>query len=128
MRVPRTHCARSLSGVQMMTRSTRGSSPATCRAGRERIVRLEFHHRPDDDAERRQRFFEERELREQVGLDARAGLVAGPQAVAERLDHVIGRDGDVRRAAVDHAEHGRDNAADGGDFGAVARRAPTARA
>ena len=36
---------------------------------------------------------------EQIRLDARAGLVAGPELVAERLDDVVGRDADVRRAA-----------------------------
>ena len=40
------------------------------RRRRQRIVGLELHHRPDDDAERRQRLFEQRKLREQVGLDA----------------------------------------------------------
>ena len=46
------------------------------------------------------------ELRPQRGLDALAGLVAGPQLVAERLDDVIGRDADVRAAALDHLQHG----------------------
>ena len=67
-----------------------------CRRRRQRIVGLELDHRPDGDAERRQRLFEQRELREEVGVDALAGLVAGPQIVAERLDHVVGRDADVR--------------------------------
>ena len=39
--------------------------------------------------------------------------------VAERLDDVIGRDGDVRGAAVDHAEHRRQHAANGADLAAV---------
>ena len=47
--------------------------------------------------ERGERLLEQRELREQVGIDAGAGLVAGPQAVAERLDDVIGGDADVAR-------------------------------
>ena len=47
------------------------------------------------------------------------GLVSGPEPVAKRLDDVIGRDADVRRAAVDHAEDGGDHAADGGHFPAV---------
>ena len=42
----------------------------------------------------------------QGGIDALAGLVARPEVVAERLDHVVGRDADVRRAALDHLEHG----------------------
>ena len=45
------------------------------------------------------------ELREQRRLDAGAGLVAGPEAVAKRLDDVIGRDADVRRSLLDHLQH-----------------------
>ena len=70
------------------------------RPGGERIVRLELHHRPDDDAGRREGVFEQWELRQQVGFDAFAGLVARPQSIAERLDDVIGGDGDVRGAAA----------------------------
>ena len=40
----------------------------------------------------------ERELGHQLLGDPVAGLVAGPQVVAERLDHVVGRDADVGRA------------------------------
>src|SRR5205085_9052730 len=53
------------------------------------------------------------ELGAQCALDAFARLVAGPQRVAERLDDVIGGDGDVRRAVfqqlqrpVQDADHG----------------------
>ena len=51
--------------------------------GRERIVRLEFDHRPDDDAGRRKRLFEQRKLRQQIRLDALTGFVAGPQSVSK---------------------------------------------
>ncbi len=69
-----------------------------------------------------QRLFEQPELRQEVRVDARAGLVSGPQAIAERLDDVIGGDADVRGAAIDHAEHRADHAAHGADLTAVARR------
>ena len=97
-RVPRTHCARSLSGVQMITRSTRASRAAISARGGQRIVGLELDHRPDHETRRLQRLFEQRELRQERRIDSGAGLVAAPQPVAERLDDVIGRDADVRRA------------------------------
>ena len=84
------------------TRAIRGGDP---RGGRERVVRLELDHRPHDDAHRGQRLFERMELREQRRLDALAGLVARPEVVAERLDDVIGRDADVRRALLQHLQH-----------------------
>ena len=52
MRSPRTHWARSLSGVQITTRPTRESSANRSRRRRQRIVGLELHHRPDDEAQR----------------------------------------------------------------------------
>ena len=64
----------------------------------ERVVGLELDHRPDDHAHRRERLLERLELRPQRRLDAVAGLVARPEVVAERLDDVVGRDADVRRA------------------------------
>jgi hypothetical protein len=54
-------------------------------------------------------------LREQRGLDARGGLVAGPQSVAKRLDHVIGRHTDVRCSVLDHLEHRPKHANDGAE-------------
>ncbi len=50
-RSPTTHCARSLSGVQMQTCSTARPRPRA-RRRRERVVGLELDHRPDDDAHR----------------------------------------------------------------------------
>ena len=85
----------------------------------QRIVRLVFDHGPDRDPERLQHFFEQPELRQEVGVDARAGLVSRPQAVAERLDDVIGGDAHVRGAAIDHAEDRADDAAHGADLTAV---------
>ena len=75
------------------------------RRGGQRIVRLELDHRPDGDAHRGERLLQRMKLRQQRRLDALAGLVAGPQAVAERLDDVVGRDADVRLAALDHLQH-----------------------
>ena len=116
MRVPRTHWARSLSGVQMMTRSTRASRAAAGRSRSERVVRFKLNHGPDDNASRREDVFEQWELRQQVGFDAFAGLVAWPQFVAERFDDVIGRNGDVRGAAFDHAQNRCEHASDRGDL------------
>ena len=52
------------------------------------------------------------ELRQQGRLDAFAGFVVGPQLVAERLDHVIGGDADVRRAGLEHLRDGAEHAGD----------------
>ncbi len=66
----------------------------------ERIIGFELDHRPDDHAHRRQRLLERMELREQRALDAVAGLVVRPKPIAKRLDHVIGRDAEIRFAAL----------------------------
>jgi hypothetical protein len=66
-----------LSGVQMITRSTR-SSRAAAAASAARVVRLEFHHRPDDNTSGCKDVFEQWKLCQQVGFDAFAGLVAWP--------------------------------------------------
>ena len=60
---PRTHWARSLSGVQITTRPTRGSAAASARRRRQRIVGFELDHRPDDDPHRDECAFQNRELR-----------------------------------------------------------------
>ena len=65
------------------------------------------------------RLLEQEELRQQLRLDPLAGLVAGPQPVAERFDDVIRRDGDVSGAAVHHAEDGTNHATDRGDLRAA---------
>jgi hypothetical protein len=71
----------------------------------ERVVGLELDHRPDDDPHRRERLLERMELRKQRRLDPGRRLVAGPEIVAERLDHVVGGDADVGLAALDDLEH-----------------------
>ena len=63
--------------------------------------------------------FEQLELGQEIGLDPFAGLVAWPQPIAEGLDDVIGRDGDVRGAAANHAQDRREHAAHRGDFATV---------
>ena len=80
------------------------------RCGGQRIVGLELDHRPDRDAHRRERVLQRMELRQQRGLDPFAGLVACPQAVAERLDDMVGRHPEVRFAPLDHLQHGLQHA------------------
>ena len=111
-RVSRTHCARSLSGVQIATFWTLFVLGREMRGRSERIVGFELDHRPDDDAHRGQRLLERMELREQRALDAVAGLVSRPKPIAKRLDHVIGGDADVSVAALDHLEHALQHADD----------------
>src|SRR5437764_13962040 len=81
----------------------------------ESIVRFELDHRPDGDAHRLERILERLKLRQQVGLDSFAGLVVGPEIVAERLDDVIGGDTDVRRTGLDHLQHRVQYARDGAE-------------
>ena len=68
------------------------------RRRREGVVGFVVDHRPQRDARGDERFFEQRELRGEVGRNARARLVAGIEPIAKRLDDTIGRDADVRRA------------------------------
>jgi len=58
-------------------------------------------------------------LRPEIGINALARLVSRPQVIAERLDHVVGRYGDVGDTAFDHAQDGREYAPDGGDLVAI---------
>ena len=76
------------------------------RRRRQRVVGLELDHGPDGDAHVHERLLQRNELGAQRGIHAGPGLVAGPEVVAEGLDHVIGRDADVRRAALDQLQHG----------------------
>ena len=79
-----------------------------------------------DDAHRRQRLLERMELRQQRRVDAGAGLVAGPEVVAERLDDVVGGDADVRGAVAEQVEHRAEDAPDRGDLAAVGASSPAA--
>ena len=111
MRLPRTHCARSLSGVQMITRSTRGSAAArtaaaasASSASNSTIGQTVTPSAASASSSR-------------PNCESRSGSIPAPvlypaTAVAERLDDVIGGDADVRRPAVDHPEDRRHDAAD----------------
>src|SRR5437660_1185387 len=77
-RVPRTHCARSLSGVQMATLLDLFVLRRDMRGRSEPIIGFELDHRPDDNAHRRDRLLKRMELREQRGLDTGAGFVIRP--------------------------------------------------
>ena len=81
---------------------------------RKRVVGLELDHGPDGDPARGHDLFQQRELREQMGVDPGAGLVAGPEIVAERFDDVIGGDGDVGCAGLEQARQGSRDRPDGG--------------
>ena len=75
-----------LSGVQIVTRSTRGSRAAHGGRRRQRVVRLELHHGPDNDARGREDLFEQVELGQEIRLNPFARFVAGPEAVAEGFE------------------------------------------
>lgn len=77
----------------------------------QRVISLEFDHRPDGEARHGKHFLEKAELRQQIGLDAVAGLVSRPEAVPERLDDVVGGDRHVRRARLHQIENRSEHAA-----------------
>jgi hypothetical protein len=52
-------------------------------------------------------------------IDAFARLVTRPEVVAERFNDVIGREGDVRRTAFDHAQNGSKRFPNCGDLTAI---------
>src|SRR5205809_1035927 len=58
------------------------------RAGK-RIIGFKFDHGPDDHPQRGDGLLGQRELAQQVWVDAGAGLIAGEETVAERLDDVV---------------------------------------
>ncbi len=71
-----THCARSLSGVHMITRSTR--CRRCDRRSREGVICLEFHNRPNHDASCQEDLFEQRELRQEIRVNTVACLIVWP--------------------------------------------------
>ena len=91
-RVPRTHCARSLSGVQMITRSTRGSRAAAAAAAASASSASNSTIGQTTMPSAASASSSSGNCASRSGVDAGAGLVARPQPVAERLDDVIGRD------------------------------------
>ena len=54
-------------------------------------------------------------MREKRRLDALARLVIRPDAIAKRLDDVIGRDPDVSRSLLDHLQQGLQDADHGSE-------------
>jgi hypothetical protein len=80
-----------------------GVNPAVG-AGGQGVVRLELHHRPAGDPQRPRGTLAQLELRQQLGVDLVAALVAVEELVAERLDHMVEGDRDVGRALL--AEQG----------------------
>ena len=71
-----------------------------------------------------ERLFEQRKLRPQIRVNPFAGFVIGPQFIAERLDHLIGRHTDVRRATLNQTQQRREYASHRGHLTtiAIARR------
>ena len=96
MRRPRTHCARSLSGVQITTCSAsaaKRAAPPVASASSASNSTIGQTTRPSAaDASSASGNCASSSPRH-----ALAGLVSGVELVAKRLDHVIGRAGDVRR-------------------------------
>ena len=71
--------------------------PGVARGGRgERIVGLEFAHRPHHRADRARRLFRGVELRAQVRRHPLVGLVVREEVVAERTDRIVEGDRHVR--------------------------------
>ncbi len=67
---------------------------------------LEFDHGPNDDSQSRECLFEERKLRQKLGFDTFPSLIVRPEFIAERLDHMIGRDPKMSGAFLDHPKNG----------------------
>ena len=82
------------------------------RRGGEGVVGFQLDHGPDHDAHRGQRLFERLELRPEHPIDARAGLVVGPEFVPEGFDDVIGGDAEMGRVLLDHLENRVEHAHD----------------
>jgi acetyl-CoA carboxylase carboxyltransferase component len=59
-------------------------------------------------------------LGEEVRVDAFAGFVAWPEAIAKGLDDVIRGNGEVGGTGVKHAEDGGQDTTYRGDFAAIA--------
>src|SRR6516225_2954498 len=76
------------------------------RRGRsECIVGLEFDHRPHQHSHRLQCLFENWKLRQQCRIDAFASLVTWIEIVPKRLNHMVGRNSDVRCSSPHHREN-----------------------
>ena len=84
-----TSCERSLSGEQIVIRCTVASPRSWGHRGCYGVVRLEFHHRPDADAQRGNRPLRHGKLGQQVLRGALASLVAREHVVAKRPDDTV---------------------------------------
>ena len=91
------------------------------RRGGQRVVGFERDLGPHRDAERVERVFEDGELGEEGRFDSFAGLVSGPEIVAERLDDVVGGDADVGRALLEELQDREDDAPGRADVDPVGR-------
>ena len=76
------------------------SGPSRSRS--QRIIRLNFHHRPYQNAHRRQRLLQQRKLRQQRRIHSLRRLVSRIKIVPKRLHHMIRSDTQMRRPALDH--------------------------
>jgi hypothetical protein len=101
-----------LSGVQISTFSTRASAVRQRAALSQRVVGLQVvigHTATPIAASPSSSGWN---WASSAGLDALAGLVAGPQLVAEGLDDVVGGHADVRGAALQQLQHAVQHAGD----------------
>jgi len=105
----------------MITRSTRASRAAAiapaARASSASNSTMGQTTTPAADS--RKDLLEQRELCQQIRLDAFGGLVAWPQLVAKGFNDVIGRHRHVCGPALHHPQHRREHAADGSHFATV---------
>ena len=83
-------------------RILRGRESGRCQS----IVRLKFHHRPNDDSGCRENILKERKLRQKIGINSFAGLVPRPQRISKRFDYMVRRHCDVCGASFQHAQQG----------------------
>ena len=74
---------------------------------------------PDDNAGRREDFFDQPEPGQEVRCDPFAGLVAWPKPVTEGLDDVISRNGNVCGTAAIHTQNRPEHAAHRRDLAPV---------
>ena len=118
-RVPRTHCDRSLSGVQISTRSTRGSAAARCAADASASSASTSTIGHTTKPAAASTSSSSGNCAHRSGGNPGARLVAGPQVVAKGFDDVIGGHADVRRALADHREQRMQHAAHRRDLAAV---------
>ena len=116
IRGSRTHWARSLSGVHTSTRSTSPSSAATAAAAARASSASWATMAQTVTPRASSASSSSGNCDMQLGVDSRSGLVARPQIVSKRLDHVVGGDADVGGPVLEHRHHGSEHPADGADL------------